>query len=552
MDVSRTRKGSPRGRFGFLVVVSLFLLVAAAQAQTPTLTINDLNVAEGPPGPSVASFTVALSAPSTFTITVDYATANGSATAGADYSARSGSLIIFAGGTTAMIEVPITGDLIAEQNETFSVVLSNLSPSQAATIKDGTGIATILNDDGPTPTNTSTLTRTPTLTPTQTRTVTPPTSPSRTPTPSETPSPTPTLTATTTSTRTLTPTVTATALTATPTQTPFAGTPTPTPTPGPPGSPCSPATQNGWFVFVGRVAGASGSLFRTDLWLYNPDPLAPVTTVLTFHEQVGSGGPPGRTVSSAPIVLAPSETRFFPDVTLSTVPVGDGVVGALEWQSTGALLGGARVYTVAPEGTFGFFLPAVPVTQSLPPRSSPSDTAHQLHLYATNSGDANFRVQADVTNTSPVTLPVEVEVLDPQTQTVYGGTLTFSIAPKSLLRLGRILDQVGAPRKDGLRITVAIREGTLVPSGGLLAVATTLDNRTNDGFALPGQTAPEGSSLIGLAAPAGGGLAIAASKAQEPFPPHIGHWVLLALALGAAGGVLLARSRRSSFLRGLP
>ncbi len=249
----------------------------------------------------------------------------------------------------------------------------------------------------------------------------------------------------------------------------------------------SPAATNGWFVFVGRVAGANQSLFRTDLWLFNPDAANSVTVTLTFHGQVASGGGAPAPISSGPIVLAARETKFFPDVTLSTVPAGDGQVGALEWVSSANIMGGARVYTVAPTGTLGFFVPAVPITESMGAKVSPTDSANVLQVYGLNSGDANFRVLLDVANTSGATIPVEVKVVDPVNQAVYGGTQNYSIAPKSLLRLAAILQAAAVPAIAGLRITVAIKEGAGVPTGGVLAVATTLDNRTNDGFAFIGQ-----------------------------------------------------------------
>ena len=73
------------------------------------------------------------------------------------------------------------------------------------------------------------------------------------------------------------------------------------------------------------------------------------------------------------------------------------------------------------------------------------------------------------------------------TSTVYGGTQTYRVAGKSLLRVGRILETVGAPLVDGLRITVGIREGTVLSSGGVLAVASTLDNRSQDQYDFIGQ-----------------------------------------------------------------
>jgi hypothetical protein len=249
----------------------------------------------------------------------------------------------------------------------------------------------------------------------------------------------------------------------------------------------SPATANGWFITSGRVDGSGGALFRTDIWLFNPDASADVTVTLVFHPAVESGGSAGAPVSSNPIVLASRETRFFADVTLSTVPVGDGIVGALEWQSSAPILGFGRIYTFASTATYGFDLPAVPQSESMAAKVSASDSANVLQMYGMNSGDVNFRTNLDITNTSGVTLPVEVRVIDPTNSVVYGDTQTYSVAPGSLLRLLGILSTVGAPLKDGLRITVAVTEGTAIPSGGVVAAAYTLDNRTNDAFAFVGQ-----------------------------------------------------------------
>lgn len=250
----------------------------------------------------------------------------------------------------------------------------------------------------------------------------------------------------------------------------------------------SPASTNGWFITAGRVQGQFGALFRTDLWLFNPDSAASVTVTLTFRPAVGDGAPAAAPINSAPITLAARETKFFPDVTLLTVPAGDGVVGALSWQSSGPILGAGRIYTSAPAGTYGFFLPALPVTESLTRKVSASDTVNVLQIFGVNSGDANFRTNLDATNTSNVALPIEVRVIDPVTTEIYGGTQNFTVAPNSLLRIGAILVTVGAPQLPGLRITVAVKETAPgFSSGGVIAAAYTLDNRTQDAFAFVGQ-----------------------------------------------------------------
>ena len=174
---------------------------------------------------------------------------------------------------------------------------------------------------------------------------------------------------------------------------------------------------------------------------------------------------------------------------LATVPA-DGQVGALEWSSNIPIMGGLRSYTAPGRmtgGTFGAFQPGIPAAEAMTPKQSALDSANVLQMFGTNSGDADYRTQLDVTNTSPVAVPIEVRVIDPVTATIYGGTQNFTIAPRSLLRVGRIIETVGAPLVNGLRITVAIKEGTSVPSGGVLAVASTLDNRSQDQYAFIGQ-----------------------------------------------------------------
>ena len=87
-----------------------------------------------------AVFTVKLSQAYNQTVTVDYATADGTAKAGSDYVAASGKLTFAAGETTKTVAVKVLSDDVTEGAENFSLKLSN--PTQA-TIADGTGVATI-------------------------------------------------------------------------------------------------------------------------------------------------------------------------------------------------------------------------------------------------------------------------------------------------------------------------------------------------------------------------------------------------------------------------
>src|SRR5262249_14659846 len=90
----------------------------------PALSIGDVAVTEGDSGTTDATFTVSLSAASGKTVTVDYATADGSAAAGDDYTAASGTLTFAPGETSKTVTVSVIGDRIDEDDETFVVNLS--------------------------------------------------------------------------------------------------------------------------------------------------------------------------------------------------------------------------------------------------------------------------------------------------------------------------------------------------------------------------------------------------------------------------------------------
>ena len=112
------------------------------------ISVADATVTEGNNGTSSLAFTVTLSAAASGPVTVDYATSNGSAKAGLDYTAQTGTLTFAAGETSKVINVQVTGDTAIEANETLKLTLS--APT-GATIKDGGAIGTIVNDDSATP-----------------------------------------------------------------------------------------------------------------------------------------------------------------------------------------------------------------------------------------------------------------------------------------------------------------------------------------------------------------------------------------------------------------
>lgn len=123
----------------------------------PSISISNATVTEGNSGTVNMVFTVTLSQASTSPVTVKYATADGTAVAGSDYNAASGTLTFAAGETSKTITIAVRGDTLVEGNETFRVVLSNAS---GATISSGGGTGTITDDDPPPTSSPATFTKT--------------------------------------------------------------------------------------------------------------------------------------------------------------------------------------------------------------------------------------------------------------------------------------------------------------------------------------------------------------------------------------------------------
>jgi hypothetical protein len=108
----------------------------------PSLSIAGARVAEG----GEAQLRVTLSAPSAFTVSVEYATRDGTATAAADYTSAAGTIVLPPGTTTATIAVPTAADAVDEADESFTVTLSN---PLRATLAAAGAEATIVDDDEP-------------------------------------------------------------------------------------------------------------------------------------------------------------------------------------------------------------------------------------------------------------------------------------------------------------------------------------------------------------------------------------------------------------------
>ncbi len=110
----------------------------------PSISINDVSVAEGNTGTTPATFIISRSGDLTKTASVDYATSSGTATPNVDFGGLWLNTHFAAGESSKTVTVNVNGDTLDESNETFSVVL--LLPV-GGIVSDDVGVATIVDDD---------------------------------------------------------------------------------------------------------------------------------------------------------------------------------------------------------------------------------------------------------------------------------------------------------------------------------------------------------------------------------------------------------------------
>jgi chitinase len=112
-------------------------------AVVPTIGVTGGSVTVGG-SPTTLPFTVTLSSSTTSTVTVDYATANGTAVAGTDYTAASGVLTFSPGQTSKTVDVTVDADTAVGSNKTFTL---NLTSPSNATIATASATGTLVNDN---------------------------------------------------------------------------------------------------------------------------------------------------------------------------------------------------------------------------------------------------------------------------------------------------------------------------------------------------------------------------------------------------------------------
>jgi hypothetical protein len=142
---------SPSRRTVLLVLTSLMVAVTATlpasgdsrvRAVPPTVSVSDISVGEGTGGTTTAVFTITQSRAGRSVVT--YKTKDGTASSPADYQARTGKVRFAGKKTTRTVSITVNSDSLHENDETFSLVLTD---AKDATISGGEAVATIHDDD---------------------------------------------------------------------------------------------------------------------------------------------------------------------------------------------------------------------------------------------------------------------------------------------------------------------------------------------------------------------------------------------------------------------
>ncbi|WP_187428407.1 hypothetical protein ROLI_038740 [Roseobacter fucihabitans] len=116
--------------------------------QKRSLLVSDALISENDTGTKQAVFEVRLSQASTEAITIDYETRDGTARAGSDYTAATGSVTFAAGQTVTTVSVDVIGDTAVEGSEQFSLVVApTAADADLLAVDFAGGVATILDDD---------------------------------------------------------------------------------------------------------------------------------------------------------------------------------------------------------------------------------------------------------------------------------------------------------------------------------------------------------------------------------------------------------------------
>ena len=241
---------------------------------------------------------------------------------------------------------------------------------------------------------------------------------------------------------------------------------------------------------AGRGAGAAGSFWMTDLWIRCPDQ---TDVQLEFHGLDATSADPSATAT----VHMTQPVMYLPDVIHDTLGL-DTAFGNIRIQSSRPVGATLRVYTPGGGGSYGFAFMGMPASMSMGASTMMmgGDETHRFYVQGLLP-QPQARTNVMIANTGSTTIQGTCEVLDADgTAPVTGAaTYRFEIQPYSGHQFNDVLRDVHGRFGDtGLQLRLALDDGS---SGTMMALASIVDNATNDGYVVMGTMMDASGAMMG-------------------------------------------------------
>ena len=230
--------------------------------------------------------------------------------------------------------------------------------------------------------------------------------------------------------------------------------------------------------FLPSVAHAPGvlpgSAFRTDLWIYNPGPVATSVTVHFYPRDLAFATPPPALVED----VGPGEVREVQDAVFTLFALSN-AVGGLRFQSMQPVVVTARVYDIAVQGTYGTgtagqFDAATPLAEAI----KAGQSTDIIGARSVVSGSQRiWRTNVAFMNASANPTVVRLTMLDKLGNEIppSGAVPDISLRAWEPKQLNDVFDKLKRPPGTNVRVRLAVLSG-----GPVVVLGSMLDGRTND------------------------------------------------------------------------
>ncbi|HET9795873.1 MAG TPA: hypothetical protein VFS34_15575 [Thermoanaerobaculia bacterium] len=243
---------------------------------------------------------------------------------------------------------------------------------------------------------------------------------------------------------------------------------------------------------AGRIAGATGSFWVTDLWVRSP---GGGTVTLEFHAMDSGSAQPAATA----VIPMATSVVFLPDVLRNTFGIDAGL-GNIRLLSTSPASATIRIYDLAGGGaTYGMSFMGMPSSMAMGSFSGMADGDRNPYRYMISGllPQPTARVNVMVVDTSSSPIAGTVEVLDADDSDPASGTrqYRFSIQPYSSHQFVDVLGGVESRFSggSGLQVRIQLDDGS---PGAMMAFASVMDNVSNDPYVVVGSMMDGSSSMM--------------------------------------------------------